>query len=91
MKKALEQNPSNAMAAHNIASIYKEKNKMPEAIQWSEKAQGLDPQHTWASLQLSEMYGAVGMDDETKAVLEAGVQMHPDFLPFYESPWTIMF
>ncbi len=83
--RAIDRNPSNGMALNNIAIIYQELGQYPEAIRWGRKAWDINPQHPWSRLNLSGMYLNIGADSEAMAMLEAGLEQHPDFMPFRQS------
>ncbi len=79
--KAVERNPSNAMAINNIGLIYQERGNFVEAIRWARKAYSINPHYEPSVFNLARLYFLIGDDLECELMVDQGIAINPDYLP----------
>lgn len=79
--KAVERNPSNAMAINNIGLIYQERGNMVEAIHWARKAFSINPHYEASIFNLARLYFLIGDDVQSELMVDRGIAVHPDYIP----------
>ena len=77
--EALKYNPGNEMAILNISYLYLERGELVDAFRWCKKAQRLNVKDKWVQECVANIYATLGMYDEAIGILEASLQMYPDF------------
>jgi tetratricopeptide (TPR) repeat protein len=78
-KRAIEADPSLAMAYHNLAAAEVRSGALARAIPLYEKAHELDPGNAWTLCNLGAVQGRVGNHRGAIGALEAAVALRPDW------------
>ena len=83
-KKSLEQDPNDAAAMYELASIYTGQGNPADAAPLAEKAVELDPSNKWFKLLLVELYQAQGNYREAGVIIDQLILADPDNIEYYE-------
>jgi tetratricopeptide (TPR) repeat protein len=82
-KKCLEQDPKDAAANYELASILSESGKVYEALPFAEKAVDLDASNRWYKDLLIQLYQAQGKYSEAGVIIDQLLVAEPDNIEYY--------
>jgi tetratricopeptide (TPR) repeat protein len=83
-KKCLDQDPADAAAMYEIASIYADQGNSTEAIPFAEKAVKQDMSNKWYKILLIQLYQAQGKYTEAGDYLSQLIVAEPNNIEYYE-------
>jgi tetratricopeptide (TPR) repeat protein len=84
-KKCLDQDPADAAAMYELASIYSEEGNSTDALPLAEKAVGLDGTNKWYKILLIQLYQAQGKYSEAGVFISQLVESEPENIEYYEN------
>jgi len=79
LKKAIEVQPKNTRALHNLGTAYKELGKLKEAINYYKKVLQIDPKHTNAHYNLGLVFYKLNEFKTAKIYLKKTVEIQNNF------------
>ncbi len=79
----IRKDPGNHAAMYELANIYADQKKYPDALFFIKSAYKLDPKNLWYALSLSEIYQKNKKFSEAAEILEQLVKNYPDRVDFY--------
>ncbi len=83
-KKSLDQDPGDAAAMYELATLYVEKGNVEDALPLSEKAVETDRSNKWYKLQLVQIYQSMGRYGDASRILDQLVVAYPDDIGYME-------
>jgi tetratricopeptide (TPR) repeat protein len=83
-KKSLDQDPTDAAAMYELASIYSEQGNNSESAPLAEKAVVLDPSNKWYKILLVQLYQAQGKYEDAGGIIHQLIMAEPDNIEYYQ-------
>jgi len=83
-KKCLDQDPADAAAMYELASIYVDQGNSTDALPLAEKAVKTDPSNKWYKILLIQLYQAQGKYTEAGEIISQLLVAEPDNIEYYE-------
>ncbi len=83
-KKCLDQDPTDAAAMYELASIYAEQGNSQDAAPLAEKAVELDLANKWYKILLVQLYQAQGKYTDAGVIISQLLVAEPDNIEYYE-------
>ncbi|MCK9399360.1 MAG: tetratricopeptide repeat protein [Bacteroidales bacterium] len=83
-KKSLDQEPADAAAMCELASIYAEQGNIAEATPLAEKAVALDPSNKWFKMLLIQLYQVQGKYKDAGVIINQLLMAEPGNIEYYQ-------
>jgi len=83
-KKSIDQDPADAAAMYELASIYAEQGNAAESAPLAEKAVTLDPSNKWYKLLLIQLYQAQGKYEDAGVIINQLIVAEPDNIEYHQ-------
>lgn len=84
-KKSLDQDPADAAAMYELASIYTNQGNTAESAPLAEKAVMLDQSNKWYKILLIQLYQAQGKYGDAGRIIDQLIVAEPDNIEYYQN------